>query len=75
MYDKSTSCLQSENFFFLHPPAAPIVIDDSSWKNAAESFTVALASPNPRRVQKCNIDLFSLFTIVFPILEIIELVI
>ena len=40
---KSTSCLQSENFFFLHPPATPIVIDDSSWKNAAESFTVALA--------------------------------
>ena len=26
----------------------PIVIDDSSWKNAAESFTVALTNPNPR---------------------------
>ena len=25
----------------------PVVIDDSSWKNTAESFTVAL-SPNPR---------------------------
>ena len=24
------------------PPPLPIVIDDSSWKNAAESFTVAL---------------------------------
>ena len=25
-----------------YPPPFPIVIDDSSWKNAAESFTVAL---------------------------------
>ena len=27
---------------FVPPPPFPIVIDDSSWKNAAESFTVAL---------------------------------
>ena len=26
----------------LPPPPLPIVIDDSSWKNAAESFNVAL---------------------------------
>ena len=44
-------CLKC-NFFFNWPlefrhyctfvPPPPIVIDDSSWKNAAESFTVAL---------------------------------
>ena len=34
---------RSENFrALLHFRTPPIVIDDSSWKNAAESFTVAL---------------------------------
>ena len=28
--------------FRTSPPPTPIVIDESSWKNAAESFTVAL---------------------------------
>ena len=36
------------------PPPLPFVIDDSSWKNAAdESFTVALTL-TLRGVQKCN---------------------
>ena len=29
----------------LHFRSPPIVVDDSSWKNAAESFTVALTLP------------------------------
>ena len=34
---------RSENFrALLHFRIPPIVTDDSSWKNAAESFTVAL---------------------------------
>ena len=37
---------------FVPPP--PIVIDDSSWKNTAESFTVALTLSLPRGVGKCN---------------------
>ena len=39
------SGLSTEMLALLHfrtPPPCPIVIDDSSWKNAAESFTVAL---------------------------------
>ena len=31
-----------KNWVLLHFRTPPIVIDDSSWKNAAESFTVAL---------------------------------
>ena len=38
--------LSTEMLALLHfrapPPPSPIVIDDSSWKNVAESFTVAL---------------------------------
>ena len=37
----------------LHFRTPPIVIDDSSWKNAAESFTVALTL-TLGGVQKCN---------------------
>ena len=35
---------EKEKMALLHfrTPPPPIVIDDSSWKNAAESFTVAL---------------------------------
>ena len=34
-------------------PPLPIVIDDSSWKNAAESFT-ASPNPNPRGYESAN---------------------
>ena len=36
------SFLQNVGTIALLYPPSPIVIDDSSWKNAAESFTVAL---------------------------------
>ena len=36
-----------------HPSPAPIVIDDSSWKNAAESFTIPLTL-TIGGVRKCN---------------------
>ena len=35
------------------PSPPPIVIDDSSWKNAAESFT-ASPNPNPRGYESAN---------------------
>ena len=35
----------NESKALLHFRTPPIVIDDSSWKNAAESFTVALTLP------------------------------
>ena len=45
-FEKCSFLMSGNNSALLHfrtpPPPDPILIDDSSWKNAAESFTVAL---------------------------------
>ena len=46
--------LQEDLLELLHFRTPPIVIDDSSWKNAAESFTVALTLTLRGGVRKCN---------------------
>ena len=45
------SCTSIGAIALLYPP---IVIDDSSWKNTAESFTIALTLTLGGGVRKCN---------------------